>query len=831
MRLWAFVWLLAAVDQALPAVSACGIAVHFQLLSRIRENLKPDQQSQATFSLPGAFFPDAFYGCMGQSDSAELAHWPPFLKVAVEYYRDTYQTFDNPDGLGLRSFLFGVLTHQVSDVSWHSLGVDQGLLMAMARREFARDYNSAHNVLDTGGDIVIMQRLLRTSPDLSWLTQRWSIPKRDVRMIYRRMGIEINRPSLEYCMARGLAALNAEISVAPSMYATFAKKSAILMDGLEDYFLGGMQEITASIIQCLPNLEQWFINGPPADPWTLCPVFAGKAPKMSYSVDYSHNSTFEPYIDGMMSKVRQTESNDGLTVYLDLSKFSVAQFATNPGSQLGTQHVFASNQAVGKSLMLSSNIPSSLFGSSFAFGNFRGPNVGPCIAISAPLEYSEESGKQDGSVYVIPLTELDSMFAPSRQFNMLDLNMFRLPLPPQTFLSNLDSQNFTLPRRFGHSMAAITFFNTSILAVSSPGISTIDFYSGPVHLMTILPPSHGTTTRYGAAGRKLFGNQLHVIDADADGISELVVSAPQSDIAKNGREQGEILVLSGRELEFALAKGIPSVAMDIVRLSRLIRPITGENSPGLDELDFGLFGSQIAFSGPFAFIGAAGAGLVYVFNTHSGEILFTLEPHDTTSAKISGFGGGALSAGYIKGLGTWVVIGSPNEPLPEKRTSQAIDSSQEGICYVYLISEDGQHKLLAYLTADSNDASFGKFGYADTKVNGDTGDNILYLSSPFAESGLGAIWKLNIAAIIAKVQDQTDVAVFKFKPLVTGSRASGQVESWFGKSVAAVASSDHVNSHKGYLFVGMPNLGFGNMGTNSKLGAQLIGGVGVYVID
>lgn len=98
----------------------------------------------------GAFFPDAFYSCFNSSEVAEAAHWPPFLAAAVSYWKDKYETNPNLDEssmynrLALKAFLFGAFTHQVADVSWHSLGMQQGLLSMLAANEFDGNVSLAH---------------------------------------------------------------------------------------------------------------------------------------------------------------------------------------------------------------------------------------------------------------------------------------------------------------------------------------------------------------------------------------------------------------------------------------------------------------------------------------------------------------------------------------------------------------------------------------------------------------------------------------------------------------------------------------------------------------
>ena len=55
----------------------------------------------------------------------------------------------------LVAFTFGFVSHQVADVTWHSLGIDQGFLTTMADVNFYGSFSAAHSVGDPGGDMVV----------------------------------------------------------------------------------------------------------------------------------------------------------------------------------------------------------------------------------------------------------------------------------------------------------------------------------------------------------------------------------------------------------------------------------------------------------------------------------------------------------------------------------------------------------------------------------------------------------------------------------------------------------------------------------------------------
>lgn len=158
---------------------------HLIILARARTYFPRDINGYDRYMRAGAFFPDAFYSCGSNNAAAEAAHWPDFLATAVQHWKTKYGHIDwqhkNHDrkvihkAMSLKAFIYGLFTHQVADVSWHSLGINQGLLDALAQIEFNRNIEKAHRsvhveraslnfpnikfrFLDTGGDLIMLDR-------------------------------------------------------------------------------------------------------------------------------------------------------------------------------------------------------------------------------------------------------------------------------------------------------------------------------------------------------------------------------------------------------------------------------------------------------------------------------------------------------------------------------------------------------------------------------------------------------------------------------------------------------------------------------------------------
>ena len=54
----------------------------------------------------------------------------------------------------LVAFTLGFVSHQVADITWHSLGIKQGFLSTMGDVNFFGSFSAAHSIGDPGGDMV-----------------------------------------------------------------------------------------------------------------------------------------------------------------------------------------------------------------------------------------------------------------------------------------------------------------------------------------------------------------------------------------------------------------------------------------------------------------------------------------------------------------------------------------------------------------------------------------------------------------------------------------------------------------------------------------------------
>ncbi|KAF3906121.1 hypothetical protein ABW20_dc0100029 [Dactylellina cionopaga] len=298
--------------------------VHHEYINRILTDAPNHPAEQA-----GAFFPDWGYGCFSNDVAAEAAHWPPFVAAAIRHFHKKYGPLYTPlnptadtndidqknksnnskdskhdDGAAettlvkntlwpngtsmtqdeqehkekLLTFIFATTLHGSSDATWHSLKMYNGFIRMVAGLDFSGSYSDAHTLVDTGGDIVLAHRMdgipAENGPK-NWVSKTWWVPSQDIMEIYQTMGIAINRYTFSFCIARGIAAMQAVVSAGGGLYDSYADKSPAMIDFLDEYYLGGIDEMAANAVWCWRNLTEWIWNGADdgSDGWDMCDTF------------------------------------------------------------------------------------------------------------------------------------------------------------------------------------------------------------------------------------------------------------------------------------------------------------------------------------------------------------------------------------------------------------------------------------------------------------------------------------------------------------------------------------------------------------------------------
>src|SRR5436309_12403882 len=57
-----------------------------------------------------------------------------------------------------------------------------------------------------------------------------------------------------------------------------------MLDYFDEYYLGGIDDMTATTVECWTNLIEWFRNGEIGDPWELCPLTAAITRRTEFSI-------------------------------------------------------------------------------------------------------------------------------------------------------------------------------------------------------------------------------------------------------------------------------------------------------------------------------------------------------------------------------------------------------------------------------------------------------------------------------------------------------------------------------------------------------------------
>ncbi|RUS86613.1 hypothetical protein EGW08_005629 [Elysia chlorotica] len=236
---------------------SCGVITHIEISQQALENYKDIHEdvdySQIASSHQdaleaGSAFPDSFYPptCfLGKfSHVSEDTHWTQFLNASILYINRKHPKPWDTDVQKLVAFLLGVVSHQVADVLWHSLGIDQGFIQTMAKMNFHDVYSDAHPVADAGGDILNVHQL---NLDYSALFGDWYVPVDHLTKIYRQMyrNGRVNKNVVRTCSQMLYTYKIAARLAAGSFFPIVANQSPFLVDHLYDYFQGGVADMAA----------------------------------------------------------------------------------------------------------------------------------------------------------------------------------------------------------------------------------------------------------------------------------------------------------------------------------------------------------------------------------------------------------------------------------------------------------------------------------------------------------------------------------------------------------------------------------------------------------
>lgn len=717
------------------AISA-GVSIHLNIASRVYDNLPDTLKDYEQQYYAGSFHPDAFYNCLGNSLAAENAHWPPFLKVAIDYYNNTYKK-KGLQNKGLKAFIYGIFTHQIADVSWHSLQSYQGFMKMISEVEFDGDYQIAHDFLDTAGDFIHLNREFQNLPEkdfkslLNFYQQKWDYPTMDIIKIYNLLGFDkITESKLNFCMQKGYIALQGEITTiltdrsTKSRYKFYLENSPLSVVLLDKYYYGGIDQITNTIISCIKELNFWFDQSPSSNPWNLCKgVFREHEIKENIESKISNKSI--------------------LPIFSYIPKFSSALTLS---SQTYFSNADISYSYLGDKLYLSSGVKNSQFGSSIKVGNYLDQMI---IAISAPFE-------NNGCVYLIPLNELldpklksKSLLEPDDKITVVKL------------LHENSNYLYKYPARYGDRLFTWKFDSLEFLVVSEPGFSNFKIYlSGNLYAVI---QSDYTNNKLGTRGLKQWTIlSQSVEDLNSDGFQDIAVGSMFSDDFNGMFQAGLVLILDGKKFFNIIEKylnideegplpimiNINLILFQIYKIPEVLRQKNGYEQ----------FGSSFAVTQNNVLIGINSIGSVAVFEKktgifqgilhHSGLYFksnMILEEKRRSSRETSLYAFSTILTGKL-GETEWIIISSPSYSYNGKCPSC-------GLAYLYII-DNGEFKLITKLVSteiyqgyDLNEENiiFSYFGISMIKLPNST---IIITSSSFGD-GKGALYKVDLQRLLS----------------------------------------------------------------------------------
>ncbi|KAF8985810.1 Glycosylphosphatidylinositol specific phospholipase D1 [Entomortierella lignicola] len=414
--------------------------------------------------LAGSFFPDWGYNCIGLkwNDAAEE---------------------------GIIGFLFGIVSHSLSDLSWHSLqGLQEGFIRAQAAAAFGGDYATSHNIADEGGDYILshMRKLDHLEVD-------WKVPVKDVIEIYKKRNFTIVESELVQCLFKGYAGSQAKAHLTSTIF----ERSSFLMEHIEEYPMGGFYDMTEWTLQCWDGLSRYLNKDPssnltsPSEPFNLCDELMDdktrkptttsltrrqkRTPNSQNTHQVVHNHSHNHL--SRRSPIEQPGIEDlekaGLTVHTETDSSSgMVTFSIQKLNQ-STPLLNSNAQELrddGDCSPLAEGAGTKSFGHALVVDDFDG-DVTPELAVSAPHFTRDILVPSQGSVYIISSQSLLSSDAIIDVQSLASMTLQGDPTEPQS--------------RFGYSLAVVDLNQDGIddLAVGAPGTGAKDInYDGSVYV-------------------------------------------------------------------------------------------------------------------------------------------------------------------------------------------------------------------------------------------------------------------------------------------------------------------------------------------------------------
>ncbi|XP_044244613.2 phosphatidylinositol-glycan-specific phospholipase D isoform X2 [Ursus arctos] len=831
-RLWP--GLLIALGSLCPGGSPCGISTHIEIGHRALEflhlqdgrvNYKELLLEHQDAYQAGAVFPDAFYPSIcerGQfHDVSESTHWTPFLNASVHYIRENYPLPWEKGTEKLVAFLFGITSHMVADVSWHSLGIEQGFLRTMGAVDFHDSYSKAHSAGDFGGDV-----LSQFEFNFNYLARRWYVPIEDLLEIYKKLyGREvITKNAIVDCSYLQFLEMYGEMLAVSKLYPTYSRKSPFLVEQFQEYFLGGLDDMAFWSTNIYRLTSYMLENGTsdcslPENPLFIACGGQQASTQGSSGVqknDFHRNLTASLTKDirkninyterGAFFSVDSWTSDSLIFMYQALERNIWTMFTGS--SQPSRKHV-SSPLA---SYFLS--IPYARLGWAMTSADLNQDGHGDLVA-GAP-GYSRPGHTQVGRVYLLYGNELG--------LPPLDLDLDKE--------AHVTLEGFQPSGRFGSALAVLDFNRDGVpdLAVGAPSVGSEKLaYTGAVYVY------FGSRQGGMSSGPNVtiscqdtycnLGWTLVAADVNEDGEPDLVMGSPFA--PGGGKQKGMVAAFysdpswSQQELGVEAANWTVWGEADFSWLGYALHGLRVDNRTVL------LVGSPT-----WKHAGSLGhlfhtqeekqsLGRVYGYFPPNCQSWFTISG-DKTMGKL----GASLSSGHVLVNGTRrqvLLVGAPTHDEVSKMAFLTVTLHQGGTTRMYELTPDTQPSLLSTFSGDRRFSRFGGVLHL-SDLDGDGLDEII-MAAP-----------LRITDVTSGLMGGEDGRVYVYNGKhITSGDMTGKCRSWtapcpeekaqyvlvspeassrFGSSVVTVRSKD-----KNQVVVAAGR---------SSLGARLSGALHVY---